>query len=125
MFNKLTEWANDPHAPSKLMSIIDPDQGAAAVEFNRLMEKYYNVVDPMNGGKTNDWAREFVLLLEQSDAKHGEEYTDRKILRLWRHSFNMKRVKPKANWDKWLFVVDPMLDRLPIDWLIRAYRRLN
>ena len=125
MFNKLTEWANDPHAPSKLMSIIDPDQGAAAIEFNRLMEKYYNVVDPMNGGKTNDWAREFVLLLEQSDAKHGEEYTDRKILRLWRHSFNMKRVKPKANWDKWLFVVDPMLDKLPIDWLIRAYRRLN
>ena len=125
MFDKLTKWANDPHAPSKLMNAVDPDQSSAAVEFNRLMDKYYSVIDPANGGKTSHWAREFVSILEQSDAKHGEEYTDRKILRLWRHSFNMKRVKPKANWDKWLFVVDPTLSKLPIDWLIRAYRRLN
>lgn len=124
-FNQLTEWSNNPHAPSKLMNMVDPNYRNAAVEYNRLMERYAEVTSKEEGGRAKDWAIHFVGLLEESDRKHGEDYTDLKILRLWRHAFEMKRVKPKANWDKWLFVVDGTTQKLPIDWLIRAYKRLG
>ena len=86
-----------------------------------MMSRYYKVTE---GGSTSDWAQVFVDMLKESDATKGEEYTDKKILRLWMHSFDLKRVKPKANHDKWLFVFNPDLDMLPMDWLIRAYKRL-
>jgi ribA/ribD-fused uncharacterized protein len=125
MYVQLVEWANNPYAPSKLMSYVDPDQGKAAIEFNRLMALYYRATDKDTGGKVRHWANEFVQILENSDRTKGEEYTDRKILRMWRHSFEMKRVRPNSNWDRWLFVVDPTLSKLPIDWLVRAYKRLG
>lgn len=124
IFNQISDWANAPHAPSKLMAIVDPEQDNAAAEYNKLMNMYYVTTDKERGGSTKAWASELVSILEWSDRTHGEEYTDRKILRLWRHSFHLKRVKPKANWDKWLFVVDASLTKLPIDWLIRAYKRV-
>jgi len=124
-FAELNEWANNPHAPSKLMNMADPGYKRAAIEFNKIMALYHAATAKDTGGKVKNWAGEFVKILENSDRTKGEEYTDRKILRLWRHAFEMKRVKPKANWDKWIFVVDTTLDKLPIDWLIRAYKRLG
>ena len=121
-YSELVEWANNPHAPAKLMTIVDPLQVSAATEYNAMMSRYYKIT---GDGSVYDWAQVFVDMLKESDRTKGEEYTDSKILRLWLHSFALKRVKPKANHDKWLFVVNPNLDVLPIDWLVRAYERLG
>ena len=74
-------------------------------------------------GTTKDWAKKLVDTLKKSDEEKGEAYTDRKMLRLFRQGFVAKTAKPMGNHDKWLFVVNPELDQLPIDWLIRAYER--
>lgn len=121
-YQNLLAWSNTPHKPSKLDNLNDPDMGKVVVEFNKLLSKYYQITDD---GTTADWARYFVELLKKSDEVNGEDYTNRKILRLWRHCFELKRVKPMANHDKWLFVVNAQMDELPIDWLIRAYKSLT
>jgi len=121
-YQNLLAWSNNPHKPSKLDNLNDPDMGKVVVEFNKLLSKYYQITDD---GTTADWARYFVELLKKSDEVNGEDYTNRKILRLWRHCFELKRVKPMANHDKWLFVVNAQMDELPIDWLIRAYKSLT
>lgn len=118
---RLMEWANNPHAPEKLMTMNDPDAIKSALEFNKMLKGYASV---SGDGGSKAWAASFVELLKKSDSTHGEEFTDAKILRLWRHSFNMKRVYPRANWDRWLFVINPDLDELPMDWLVRAYKRI-
>lgn len=117
----LLEWANNPHAPSKLMNFHDPMIVNPAYDLNKIMAQYSAITEK---GVIKDWASFFVAKLEESDRTKGEDYTDTKMLMLWRQAFEMKRVRPKANWDKWLFVVDPTLDKLPIDWLIRAYNRI-
>lgn len=123
---QLITWANAPHAPEKLtsMPLSNEERGNSATEFNKIMDQFYAVTNAP-GANTSTWAKFFVSKLKESDATKGEEYTDRKILRLWRHAFEMKRVRPRANWDKWLFVLDKDSDQLPIDWVVRAYKRLG
>lgn len=121
-YKELLEWANAPHMPACIanMAMDTEERKLAATEFAQITEWFYAVTA---NGTTKDWAKKLVETLEKSDKEKGEAYTDRKILRLFRQGFIAKLAKPMGNHDKWLFVVNPELDQLPIDWLIRAYQR--
>ena len=121
-YRELLEWANAPHMPACIanMAMDTEERKLAATEFAQITEWFYAVTA---SGTTKDWAKKLVETLEKSDKEKGEAYTDRKILRLFRQGFIAKLAKPMGNHDKWLFVVNPELDQLPIDWLIRAYQR--
>jgi RNA polymerase-interacting CarD/CdnL/TRCF family regulator len=102
------------------MAMDNEERKLAATEFAQITQWFYAVTAD---GTTKDWAKKLVETLEKSDKEKGEAYTDRKMLRLFRQGFIAKTAKPMGNHDKWLFVVDPELNALPIDWLIRAYQR--
>jgi hypothetical protein len=121
-YKELLEWANTPHMPACVANMeMDADERKlAATEFAQITQWFYTVTA---NGTSRDWARKLVATLEKSDGEKGEAYTDRKMLRLFRQGFIAKTAKPMGNHDKWLFVVDPELNALPIDWLIRAYKR--
>lgn len=121
-YKELLEWANTPHMPACVANMeMDADERKlAATEFAQITQWFYTVTA---NGTSRDWARKLVATLEKSDEEKGEAYTDRKMLRLFRQGFIAKTAKPMGNHDKWLFVVDPELNALPIDWLIRAYKR--
>ena len=51
---------------------------------------------------------------------NGEEATNMHILRMARASWLIKKNKPGANWDKWLYTVTPNSDTLMTDYLFRA-----
>lgn len=74
--------------------------------------------------RSNNWVDEFVSLLEQADAKFGEEYTNRKILRLTNEAFAAKNQFPKGNHDQWLYSFSAKSSKQPVDWLIRALQSL-
>jgi hypothetical protein len=123
-YSELLKWCNTPYMPSKLTTVqfTKEEMDSSAEEFNKLLAQYNAITST---GTIASWAEFFVGKLIESDINKGEEYTDRKILRLWAHAFAMKRVKPQANWDKWLFVVNANLDQLPMDWVVRAYKRIG
>ena len=120
-FAELLEWANTQMVlPAAVASIEFTKEEAqkTPTEFN-------SIIQLMNSTNPHSlWAAKLVNMLKKSDELFGQEVTDRKVLRLYRQSFVAKKAVPKANWDKWLFAVDPKLDQLPIDWFIRAYTRL-
>jgi hypothetical protein len=70
--------------------------------------------------RSNDWVNDFVALLEESDAKFGEERTNRKVLRLANAAFAAKSQFPMANHDQWLYSFSAKSSKQPVDWLIRA-----
>ena len=121
-YKELLEWANKPLMPQCIanMEMDIHERKLAASEFAQITQWFYTVTAD---GTTKDWAKKLVDTLKKSDEEKGEAYTDRKILRLFRQGFIAKTAKPMGNHDKWLFVVNPELDQLPIDWLIRAYKR--
>ena len=121
-YKELLEWANKPLMPQCIanMEMDIHERKLAASEFAQITQWFYAVTAD---GTTKDWAKKLVDTLKKSDEEKGEAYTDRKILRLFRQGFIAKTAKPMGNHDKWLFVVNPELDQLPIDWLIRAYKR--
>lgn len=121
-YKELLEWANRPLMPYCIanMEMDVHEQKLARTEFAQITQWFYAVTAD---GTTKDWAKKLVDTLKKSDEEKGEAYTDRKILRLFRQGFIAKTARPMGNHDKWLFVVNPELDQLPIDWLIRAYKR--
>jgi hypothetical protein len=71
------------------------------------------------------WVDRFCDLLRQSDEKHGEERTDRKILLLAYAALKAKEANPRANHDQWLYSFAAKADDQPSDWFIRALSRLQ
>ena len=69
-----------------------------------------------------NWVEDFIKNLEESDAKYGEERTNRKILRLANEAFAAKAQFPKANHDQWLYSFSAKSGKQPVDWLIRALK---
>ena len=72
--------------------------------------------------RSNNWVEDFVKLLEESDAKFGEERTNRKILRLANQAFAAKAQFPGANHDQWLYSFSAKSAKQPVDWFIRALK---
>jgi hypothetical protein len=120
-FAELLEWANNEMVMPEAIAAMEfssEELKATPGEFNTIME----LMRATNPSKL--WASKLVKMLAKSDEMYGEEATDRKVLRLYRQSFIAKKANPRANWDKWLFAVDPSINQLPVDWFIRAYTRL-
>ena len=72
--------------------------------------------------RSNNWVEDFVKLLEESDAKFGEERTNRKVLRLANQAFAAKAQFPGANHDQWLYSFSAKSAKQPVDWFIRALK---
>jgi len=72
----------------------------------------------------SDWVNHFSQMLVRSDENKGEEYTDRKILRLAYASLMAKQANPRANHDQWLYTLSKN-EVQPVDWYVRALSRLE
>lgn len=83
-----------------------------------------NELAKIKAGKNRsiNWVEDFIKNLEESDAKYGEDRTNRKILRLANEAFAAKAQFPKANHDQWLYSFSAKSGKQPVDWLIRALK---
>lgn len=83
-----------------------------------------NELAKIKAGKNRsiNWVEDFVKNLEESDAKYGEDRTNRKVLRLANEAFAAKAQFPKANHDQWLYSFSAKSGKQPVDWLIRALK---
>lgn len=74
---------------------------------------------------THDWVTKFSQLLRKADEENGEEYTDRKILRLAYWSFKAKEMEPGTNHDQWLYSFTSRDEDHPYEWYVRALSRIQ
>lgn len=79
-----------------------------------------------NNGKQSPtiWASRLANKLKEMDATEGIEATNRYILMTYKASVLRKMRITRLNHDIWLFCVNPAINRLPIDWFLRAYKDL-
>lgn len=116
---EMTNWLNSNITkPAILDEIVwTPEEMMAAP----------NELAKIKAGKagSNNWVEDFVKLLDESDAKFGEDRTNRKILRLADQAFAAKAQYPKANHDQWLYSFSAKSGKQPVDWLIRALKALS
>jgi hypothetical protein len=112
----MTGWLNSNITKPAILDEIEwtPDEFISAPnELNKIKAAK---------NRSRDWVAEFVQLLEESDAEHGEERTNRKILRLANQAFAAKDQYPGANHDQWLYSFSAKSDKQPVDWFIRALK---
>lgn len=74
---------------------------------------------------SSGWVAEFSAMLTAADETKGEEYTDRKIVRLAYWSIMAKQHEPRSNHDQWLYSFTAMDEPQPYEWLVRALQRIN
>jgi hypothetical protein len=71
------------------------------------------------------WVTQFAELLTKADETKGEEYTDRKIVRLAFWSIKAKEMEPRSNHDQWLYSFTAVDEPQPYEWLVRALTRVQ
>ena len=111
---EMTNWLNS--------NIIKPEILHDIVWTPEEMMAAPNELAKIKAGKARsiNWVEDFVKNLEESDAKFGEERTNRKILRLADQAFAAKAQYPRANHDQWLYSFSAKSGKQPVDWFIRA-----
>lgn len=112
----MTNWLNTTIVKPELLDEIEwttDEYLSAPNELNKIKAAK---------NRSLNWVAEFVQLLEESDAEHGEERTNRKILRLANQAFAAKDQYPSANHDQWLYSFSAKSDKQPVDWFIRALK---
>lgn len=71
------------------------------------------------------WVTQFSSMLQKADETRGEEYTDRKIVRLAYWSIKAKEMEPRSNHDQWLYSFTAVDEPQPYEWLVRALTRIQ
>ena len=71
------------------------------------------------------WVQDFTQILATADETKGEEYTDRKILRLAYWAIKAKKMDPRNNHDQWLYSFTAVDEPQPYEWLVRALSRCH
>jgi hypothetical protein len=114
----MTNWLNSTIVmPDALADVVWTDEeNAASIKELRNLNKMARF--------KSGWSQHFVDMLVKSDEENGEEYTDRKILRLAHASIYLKKQYSKANLDRWLYSISKH-EVQPVDWYIRAMSRLQ
>lgn len=74
---------------------------------------------------SSGWVTEFADMLKVADETRGEEYTDRKIVRLAYWSIMAKQHEPRSNHDQWLYSFSAKDEAQPYEWLVRAITRVQ
>ena len=120
----MTAWINTNITMPEVLSGIKWSEH----ELSTMMEEMQKLRDEAKGvirahGPTA-WVEMFVPRLKDADANRGEEYTDRKIVRLAYASLLQKQANPRGNHDQWLYTLSPA-ELQPVDWLVRALRRVQ
>lgn len=113
---EMTSWLNSNITKPDVLDAIEwtpSEMMAAPGELSKLQRAK---------AQSSNWVEEFVAMLEDSDAKFGEDRTNRKVLRLANQAFAAKAQYPKANHDQWLYSFSAKSGKQPIDWFIRALK---
>lgn len=113
---EMTSWLNSNITKPDVLDTIEwtpSEMMAAPGELSKLQRAK---------AQSSNWVEQFVGMLEDSDAKFGEDRTNRKVLRLANQAFAAKAQYPKANHDQWLYSFSAKSGKQPIDWFIRALK---
>ena len=116
-YKEMLDWLNNNVFMPKVLADIEwtvEEQATAQAELLSVHKAYRQF--------KSQWAGHFVELLEKVDQEKGEEYVNRKILRLAHQAFLQKQKAPMGNWDQWLYSFDVSLEKLPVHWFIRALK---
>lgn len=120
---EMTDWLNSQVVMPEVLANIDWDEDERANAYLEL-RKIKEVHQAARNEQVN-WCDYFVGLLAKSDAEHGEERTDRKILRLAHQAILAKGQTPGANHDQWLFTFNAKSDIQPYMFYVRALKRVQ
>jgi hypothetical protein len=74
--------------------------------------------------KDREWVPYLSKRLAVADKEFGEEYTDRKVLRLMYASVVTKQSDGRRNYDQWLYSFTAQDEPHPYQWAVRALSRL-
>lgn len=119
----MMNWLNSQVIMPEVLAQINWDQQELANAPEELRTIKRVRLTALNQGV--NWCDYFVKLLANSDAEHGEERTDRKILRLAYQAILTKRQEPGASHDQWLFSFSVKSDIQPYEFYVRALKRLQ
>lgn len=120
---EMTDWLNSQVVMPDVLSQINwsPEERSDAWKELAKIKQVHQAA--RNEGVT--WCDHFVELLANSDEEHGEERTDRKILRLAHQAILTKAQAPGANHDQWLFSFNVKSEMQPYMFYVRALKRVQ
>jgi len=122
---EMTDWLNSQIVMPDVLADIDftnQEYTEGVAKLNEVRSRYQLMVK-LQG--THHWVNWFSAQLASTDEKKGEEYTDRLILLLAQRSIVMKKTNSKINFDQWLYSFSTKSDQHPVDWYVRALKRVN
>lgn len=120
---EMTDWLNSQVVMPDVLSQINwsPEERSDAWKELAKIKQVHQAA--RNEGVT--WCDHFVELMVKSDEEHGEERTDRKILRLAHQAILTKAQAPGANHDQWLFSFNVKSEMQPYMFYVRALKRVQ
>jgi hypothetical protein len=124
---EMTEWLNSQIVMPEVLANINftnQEYTNGSAKLAKVRSDYQRIVKEQS---TDAWVRWFSGKLAASDAddKRGEEYTDRMILLLAQRAIVMKKANSRSNYDQWLYSFSTKSEQHPVDWYIRALRRVQ
>ena len=122
---EMTEWLNSQIVMPDVLADINftnQEYTEGVAKLNEVRSHYRRIVKEQS---SEAWVNWFSTKLASTDEKKGEEYTDRLILLLAQRSIVMKKTNSKANFDQWLYSFSTKSNQHPIDWYVRALKRVN
>ena len=123
--SEMMTWLNQQIVMPDVLANIDftnQEYATGAAKLHEVRSKYRSVVKAQS---TDAWVRWFSAKLADTDEKKGEEYTDRLILLLAQRSIVAKKTNPRYNYDQWLYSFSTKSEQHPIDWYVRALKRVQ
>ena len=123
--SEMTEWLNQHIVMPDVLANINftnQEYTVGAQKLNKVRSDYRLIKEQYS---TDGWVRWFSAKLASADEKKGEEYTDRLILLLAQRSIVAKKANSKYNYDQWLYSFSAKSTQHPVDWYVRALKRVQ
>lgn len=118
---EMTNWLNaNIVMPEVLQSIVWTEEEQISMK-----KEVLDLCSLRSAVGASQWVPYLARRLRLADEQFGEEYTDRKILRLMYASILVKQADSHRNYDMWLYSFTAEEQPHPYDWAVRALSRLN
>lgn len=124
---EMTDWLNCQIVMPEVLSNIDftnQEYTNGNIKLAKVRSDYRRITKVQS---SDAWVKWFSGKLAESDEddERGEEYTDRMILLLAQRAIVQKKANHRSNYDQWLYSFSTKSERHPVDWYIRALRRVQ
>lgn len=123
--SEMTDWLNEHIVmPDVLanMNFTSQEYTEGAQKLSKMRSDYLRIKADYG---VDGWVQWLNSKLASADEKKGEEYTDRLILLLAQRSIVAKKANPKRNHDQWLYQFSVKSTQQPVDWFVRALKRVQ